>query len=407
MPTLQNCVQLLFEEEPRAENDPLTAPKRLSTISRFMRVQSLGVGPNPAYLRRGDELGVTEGEPPQLIDGYAPAGNFTARAYVNDLIFWLTLSGYVPTFTAGDALVTDPRQTTVVGVNALNSTTVNVTDTSEFDTAGTFILAATTAVTYTGKTATTFTGCSAHPATVGGELVNGNVPTGATKVVFAKRNALTAKTAQALLAYVANGVFAKVQGLGVSQLSMNAAGQVSGSLAALVYANVADPNLTPTYDSIGIPPLRSGEILLSPWLAAAGEADDFNFTVTNGLIARRGLRQSYFPATMQLADEFVTVTGSRPAFTLADADVDALLSAQTFAAKVRWVSSRNIAATTYKYSMWLEMPACQYVGGGPDELRRARRHGGSWEWFAALDETAGYSERFTLVGNVAAVEAYA
>lgn len=406
MPTVKDCLQILFEETPRYEGAPSVAPYRLSTVTRFMKLQSLGLTANPSHLRRNDELGMTEGEPPQLIDGYAPAGNFSGRAYVNDLIFWLALSGFTPTFTPGGAAVPGPKQTTAVGVNALNSATVNVTDTSEFDSAGSFVMGG-VATTYTGKTATSFTGCGNHAATVGGEVINDLVPAGATKVVFDKRGGLNAKTAQMLLCYADNGVFIKAQGAGVSQLSLNAAGQLSGSLAALVYANVADPNLTPSYDSIGIPPLRSGDVLVSPWLAGAGETDDFNFTITNGLIARRGLNASYFPRTMQHADERVTVGGSRPAYALADADIDALISGATFAAKAKWLSSKVIGATSYKYAMHLDLPACQYIGGGQDELRNARRHGGNFDWFAAFDETAGYDARFTLVGAVTSVEAYA
>jgi hypothetical protein len=63
--------------------------------------------------------------------------------------------------------------TTATGVNAQNSTTVNVASTTGFPSSGWFALEGTN-VTYTGKTATSLTGCSAHPATVGGETVTGN-----------------------------------------------------------------------------------------------------------------------------------------------------------------------------------------------------------------------------------------
>lgn len=405
MATLVPCARVIFEERGRYEGAPSTTPYRLSTVERFMRLQSLAMAPNPSQLRRNDELGSGEGEPPQLIDGFAPAGSFSIRAYVNDLIFWLSLSGFTPTFTPGGAAVTGPAQTTVVGVNALNSATLNVVDTSEFESSGTFILGG-VATTYTGKTSTSFTGCGNHAATTGGEVVNDNVPAGATKVVFAKRGGLHAKTAQMDLCYPDNSFFVKAQGVGVSQLSMNAAGQVNGTLAALVYARVADPNLTPVLDSIGIPPLRSGNITVSPWLAGAGETDDFNFTVNNGLVARRGLNASFFPKTIQHADDPVMITGTRPAYELTAADIDALLSGQTFAAKAWWKSSKVIGATTYKYRMVVDIPACQYVGGGQDELRRARRFGGSYNWFAAQDETTAKDITITLVGAIGAVETF-
>lgn len=63
--------------------------------------------------------------------------------------------------------------TTATGVNALNSATVNAAAAGSFPTVGSFILGLATpvVVTYTGKTATSFTGCSAHGATVGGETI--------------------------------------------------------------------------------------------------------------------------------------------------------------------------------------------------------------------------------------------
>lgn len=61
--------------------------------------------------------------------------------------------------------------TTATGVNTLNSATVNVGSTAGFTTTGTFELGG-VAVTYTGVTSTSFTGCSAHAATTGGEAVD-------------------------------------------------------------------------------------------------------------------------------------------------------------------------------------------------------------------------------------------
>jgi len=60
---------------------------------------------------------------------------------------------------------------TNANVNALNSVTVVVHSTDGFvSPAGTFVLGGVN-VTYTGTTATSFTGCSSHPATLGGERV--------------------------------------------------------------------------------------------------------------------------------------------------------------------------------------------------------------------------------------------
>jgi hypothetical protein len=115
---------------------------------------------------------------------------------------------------------------------------------------------------------------------------------------------------------------------------------------------------------------------------------------------------SYFPDKMENGDDKVALTGSIPKTVLADADVDALLAASTFAAVAKWITPRNIGATSKKYSMWCEMPRCQYIGGTLDDLANRRRFGGSFDWRASWDETAGYDFKITLVNAVAAIAGY-
>jgi len=63
-------------------------------------------------------------------------------------------------------------QTQANGISALDAATITVDDTSGFETAGAIYLATDSVViTYTGKTATTFTGCGSHRATVDNEVV--------------------------------------------------------------------------------------------------------------------------------------------------------------------------------------------------------------------------------------------
>jgi lysophospholipase L1-like esterase len=63
--------------------------------------------------------------------------------------------------------------TTATGVNALNSTTVNVGATASFPSSGVFIMGG-VSTTYTGVTGTSFTGCGNHAATTGGEAIIGS-----------------------------------------------------------------------------------------------------------------------------------------------------------------------------------------------------------------------------------------
>lgn len=343
MATLVECFQLVMEETPRFEGAANATPTRLSTTSRFVPVQAVGGSPNPSWLDRSDEVRGINGAPAQLIDGYKPAGQLTTRAYVNDLIFLLPLAGFVGVATPGDGVIVDPDGATI-------------------------------------------------PAT-------------ATRWVYTKRGGQTAKTAQLTRAYTRNSVFIRDQGAGITSMTVGANGSVQASLASLVYGRIADPNLVPVYDSLAIPNLRAGDFAMANWLAAAGTADDFNFTIASALNPYRGISQaSYFDREMQMGDDPVRVTGSRPARTLAAADIDALLSGATFAAKGSWKSPKVIAATAYKYSMWVEMPACQYIGGGPDDLANKKRFGGNYDWFAAWDDVAGYDAKITLVGAVTAAQ---
>jgi hypothetical protein len=226
--------------------------------------------------------------------------------------------------------------------------------------------------------------------------------------VFDKRAGIQPQTAQIRACYADELVFLRGQGFGISQLSMNAGGDLSADWVGLVLANLAtDPNLAPTIASDDIPFLRRGDCKLT-WLSGSGTTDDFSYQVSNGLNRVREFgRASYFPNVLEHADERVRVSGSIPKRSLVDADMDAVLAGTTFAAKARWKSPKVIGATTYKYSKWLDMPKCQIIGGAPDPLSNNRRFGGSFDWFAAWDEAAGYDARITLVGSVTAVATYA
>lgn len=348
MPTTADLIELRYEESPRHEGAASTTPYRVSTVARNFPVQSARISPNPTGIDRSDELRSIEGGPPQLLDTYEPDGAISIRAYADDLIFLLGLAGWVGTYTAGNGIITDPS-----GVI---------------------------------------------------------IPTGAARWVFNKRGGINAQTAQVTTCYVDEAVFARGQGFGISGISLNSAGDVSADLMGLVYANLAaDPNLVASYPSFAIPHFRRGDMSIT-WLASSGITDDFSMALSNPLNRVRTMSispPSYFPDKMEHGDEKVKVTGSIPKRTLADADLDALLSLGSFAATVKWQSPKVIGATTYPYSMWAQMPSCQITGGAPDDLANRRRFGGSFDWWAAWDETAGYDCRLTIIGSLVAVSTFA
>ncbi|RDI73311.1 hypothetical protein Gocc_2911 [Gaiella occulta] len=406
MPTTVDCVQIVSEETPRPEGAATTAPYRLSSGNvLWLPGQTVKLRPNPQFLSRDDELRGIEGAVPQLLDHYEPDLTLKVRAYPDLLVWLLQVVGLTGTYTAGGATTTDANKTTATGVNALNSAVVNVASTADFPASGTFIMGG-VATAYTGKTATSFTGCGAHAATVGGEAINGNAPTGTNKWVFGKRGGITAKTFQALLAFVDEGVFLKGQGCGLTQLGMDAEGNIDASGQALVAARVADPNLAPAFTTQAVPHFRRGDLSLS-WLTGSGTTENFSFLIANQLTPRRTLSlatPSYFPDVMEHGDDKVKLTGAIPKTVLDPDDYDALVAASTWSARARWQSPKMIGATSYPYTMWIEMPACQYTDGEPDDLANKRRFGQTLNYWAAWDEAAGYDFRITLVNGLTSAQ---
>lgn len=409
-------VELALEESPLNEQtfDDAVTPSRVSTNKVYLPARSARLALSPAHLSRADEMRGILGSVPDLIDAYAPAGALSERAYWKDMTWLFSLAGFLGTFTAGGATVPGGDATTATGVNALNSTTVNVGDTSLFPATGTFILTTTgpvlTAVTYTGKTATSFTGCSNHPATTGGEAVNDHVPTGASKWVLNKRDSITAQTAQVKINYAAENNLLEGHGYGISQLGLNAAGELTAELMGLYLRRlVADTTTVPVIPASAIPPARRGDLYLSQ-LAGGATPTDFSIAFANGLERYYGLSllpSSDFPSEMDHGEEQVRVTGSIPKRIFDADDWDALKNATTFAAKARWRSKKVIGATAAFYTLWIDMPACQFVGGDADEQGNKRRVGASYDFFAGYDETAGYDVRITLTNDVVAIATYA
>jgi hypothetical protein len=343
MATPSSCVQIALEESPRYENAATTTPYRIGTDVAYLPITSVNLTPDPQWIDRSDEVRAIEGGVPQLIDTYQPAGNISVRNYPNSLPWLLACSGFTLTKTAGDGTITDPDSVAV--------------------------------------------------------------PVGVTKWVATKRSGVTARTMQILQNFVDQGVFIKGQGFGVSGLSLNSAGEISADLMGLVYLRTADPNVTPSYDTQAIPFGRRGDITLT-WLSGSGTTDDFSLAIANSLIRHRSMGvATYYPDTLSQGDDRVKLTGSIPKYSLATADIDALLAGTTFAAKARWVLPKNVGATNYPYKIYVEMPSCQYTGGGPEALANKRRHGGSFDFWAAWDEASGFDVKITVLCSVTSIGA--
>jgi hypothetical protein len=382
-----------------------TTPYRVATESLYLPVTAAQLSPNPAYKDRRDELRSIAGAVPMIIESYAPGGQIAENAYVHDLTWLLELAGFAGTFTAGSATTPGPESTTATGVNALNSAVVNVASTAGFPTAGSFVFGG-VATTYTGITPTSFTGCGNHAATVGGETINDLVPTGASKWVFAKRTGIVARTAQIITNYADEATKLQGNGYAVSDLALTADGALTATLLGLVLKRLAvDTTSVPVYATSAIPPVRRGDLSLT-WLNGSAVPGDFSLQITNPLAPIRTLSitpPSNYPDQMEFGDVQAELTGSIPKRILAAADYDALMAATTFSAKARFKTAKVIGATTYTYTVVIEMPACQYVGGDADPIGNKRRFGATFNFAAAYDEVTGRDVRITLVNDVTAL----
>lgn len=404
-------VELAIEESPVNESNvgSVVAPFRTSTVKTYPPARTARLAPAPQHLSRADELRGIRGEVPRLIDGYEPAGVLTSRAYADLLTFLLPLAGWVGTWTAGGAAVTDPATTTVQGANGLNSAIINVVDAGPLDPSGTVIING-LAVTYTGKTATSLTGAGAHAAYAGGESVVGNVPVGANRWVFLKRDAIDARSAKLRINYATENVLMEGYGFGISSLQLPASGEMSADLMGLYLRRLAaDTGTVPSIPASVIPPFRRAELYVSA-LAGGGRLSDFTIGIANALERIKSMSQptvSDWPDALEYGDDEVQVSGTIPKRILTGADIDALIAATTFSMTARWQARKVIGATTKPYGLWFEMPKVQYTGGEPDEMGgNKRRFGFNPDWFAMYDETAGYDAKITLVNGVTATETY-
>lgn len=455
MASTVDSLQIAYEQTPRYEYAPIVSPYLISTAVRYSAIQSGRITPAPQFLSRADEVRGIEGSVPELLDGYQPAGDITIRAYVNDLIFLLGLSGYVATVTAGAATL-DQWTITTTGIPTGGSFTATLTQASvagsPFTTPaipfnataaqvqqilqaalqGTGVLVTATGgplptgvvVTFTGAGAglawtvalgtnsltggTTPAPAFAHTTTgaAGGgtQLPDGSyAPAGTNVWTFNKRTGLLAKTAQITTVYADEAVWLQGQGYAVSALSGDQSGALSATLMGLVLKRLSvDPNISPSYDTQAIPHLREGDIQVS-WLGGSGLTSGFTWQVANPLARVRTLGiQSYYPDQMEQGGGRVAVTGTIAKQVLAGADIDAVLAGVTFSALGAWRSPKMIGATNFPYALFLRMPSAQIIGGDPDPLTNVRRFGGSYQWFAAWDEATGMDAQFTLVSNLAA-----
>jgi hypothetical protein len=315
----------------------------LSTKKVFFPLTEFEPGLNPSPLDRNDELRNIDEPIAVLPESYEPEWSYNGRAYPDLLGFFLTLALGAPTTTAGDGVITDPSAGVI-------------------------------------------------PATAYRHVWT--APHGGAGV--------SPKTCQWDIGYVDQGVYLKGKGAATEELSLNSPEeggvQIEANGPVAYLAKQANPSLSAAYESLAIPPFERGNLTLNP-AGPTGTAvtEDFGLSISTPVeIVRSMSIGSKYPDAIEKGEDPIVVSGSMPKRHFDEQDFDALVSAGGFSLMAKWISTANIAATSYPYGLWFEANNAQYVEGGPAALANQRRIGAEYGWEARYGGVAG-STKFTLV----------
>lgn len=332
MASTADFFRVAYEETPRPEAAATTAPYRISTVTHDFKVVNVSYGPGVDFEDTSDEIGLGEAIPEGTVAGYAPAGSFEMRMRTDDLVFLLPAAGWTGVVTAGNGTITDPDAATI--------------------------------------------------------------PTGMSRWVFDKLSGTSVqKTFQTMIGYYNEGVYVKGQGVAIPSFAVTAAGRITGDLAGMVYARVADPNVNPAMSTLR--PMTTRFLNVT---TAVGSATPIDFTLDYGgpVEQFRGLNTSSpFATKMYRGDERQRLTGTI-VMDLVDADdVDMALVGSTFDMTARWRSDADVVAGYYP-SVYFKAPNCQVTNIEVAPLSPARRRGATISWMATDDGT-GVDARWTVV----------
>jgi hypothetical protein len=334
-------IQAALEQTPNAEGGANTVSSNLF----YLPGTSIDFDPKPTMLERKDELrGGFYAAPHSGAAKYEPEGSLASRLYpaMLGLLLYLACGGC--TTTAGDGIITDPDSVAV--------------------------------------------------------------PVGAYRHVFSWRETEVPQTCQLIFAPPSGG-FKQAQGVGIDELSLkadNGAWVLDAKMLALVCATIADPTLTPSYETPG--PWREGELALT-WMAGSAITKEFDWSIKNGLaVERQFTTNSRYPDSIVYEANLPVVGGSIPKRAFDADDWSALVAGTTFAAALKYAHSEVITGA-YHHGLWVQMPACQYVSGKQDPVKNERRTEATFEWEARYDTVTSKWCTVTLVNATPAYATYA
>ncbi len=227
------------------------------------------------------------------------------------------------------------------------------------------------------------------------------IPVGAYKHVFSYKTGIDART----LAYQGadqHGNFWHATGMGIKEIKL--AGNkgaldadVKGS--ALFVESFGDPGAA-AFPADTLAPWSFGELALT-WLGSSEIVEQFDLTFAQDAKTIHAPTQATkFPTYYEL-DKSVgrKLTGNCNKRDFSLTDWNALTAGTYFQATAKYKTAQVIGATTYPYSMWVDMPSCQYQKGTADDIQKSPRRAYKLTWKAAYNVSSGYAYKVTLVNG--------
>lgn len=210
---------------------------------------------------------------------------------------------------------------------------------------------------------------------------------------------------QVLAAYVDQAVFLQGNGMGMQQLDistdatvMNCAAQLDG----LYMPRVADPALTPAYETATVQPFKPRNATLTTWLASTGLTvqGGISYSFTNPFEKDRTQGVVSMWPDQLFKTDLPTTTGSINKLLFDADDWNALISSTGFAAMTTWINDSFVTGA-YPYKLFVKNTNLQYTGGTPDPLTNSRRLGASFQFKATDAAGTGASTVIQLCNKTA------
>lgn len=307
MASADQYLHMLVETLPNGES----GANALSSVAFYRPLQNFALNPNLVYDDRTDEFrGTPQPITPDVTGKTATDGTGAGRIYANQIgLEFMMMFGYTAPIT-GNGVITDPDSGTPPA-----ATYKHVWDSATID-----------------------------PSIV--RSVQMQRSWGNNTGLYIKDRGVTCT------------------GLDLTVGDQNAPSTFSAAYSGLYQTDISNPSLTPAYDATTVLPFYRANFSVQSWLTGSSTPINATFSFTNPVEPAPGFSTSQWPTAWQRPDAAGSVprlTGTLDLSSVDIQDYQAFLSGASFTYKCRWLSTQNIGATSYKYTMWIQ-GACSYSG---------------------------------------------